>query len=94
MMRWSYCILAADGDMDIDYHTGPMPPKRLKELLGGEPSFVPFRDGVVAAVRKDMDSLPANTHFLNQGGHLKGTVVLGKYLGKDWVGVLGVDDGL
>jgi hypothetical protein len=92
MIRWSYGVMRPDGAMEMEFSNGePMRPDRLLELLGGEPSFVPFRDGVVAAVRKDSSDLPVNSHFLEQGGHLRGTVVLGKWdAQKNWVGVLGV----
>ena len=92
MIRWSYAVLKADGGMEMEFSTGgPIQPERLMELVGGEPSFLPFRDGVVAAMRKDIEGLPVNQHFLAQGGHLKGVVVLGKHdLDGRFVGALGV----
>jgi hypothetical protein len=60
---------------------------KIAELIGGTPEFIECADGLTLAARKDRVGLPSNKHYPT----LNGDVLLGKMLGTDFVGALGVE---
>ncbi len=86
-VTWTYGLMKADGSMDTIMHKGPIPLSKIREVLGGEFTFVHFQDRTVAAVRKDSEGLPSNKHWPT----LRGDVVIGKMDGDgNYLGMMGV----
>ena len=87
-ITWTYGLMAADGTMDTILHKGPLPLSKVREAVGGEFNLIHFQDQhkTVAAVRKDSNGLPPNKHWPS----LKGDVVIGKFDGNDFVGMVGM----
>lgn len=87
-VKWTYGIMRAVGPMDYRLSDGPMTPEEIRAYLGEYEFLPPMLDGVVMAVSKDREHLPLNQHFGHAG--VRGDVLLGKWSGDVWVGVLGV----
>jgi len=86
-ITWTYGLMKADGSMDTVMNKGPLPLSRIREVLGGEFTFVHFEDQhrTVAAVLKNNEALPPNKHWPT----LRGDVIIGKISGDDYVGMMG-----
>jgi hypothetical protein len=89
-VMWTYGVMKADGSMDTIIHKGQIPLAKIREVLGGEFTFVHFEDQyrTVAAVLKHTEGLPSNKHW----PALHGDVVIGKMDGDgNYLGMIGVN---
>jgi hypothetical protein len=87
---WSFALghpIAGEAGLEFVQHAGPMPAERIRQLVGGDYELLPLRDSTCLALRTEREGLEPNPHYPG----LTGPILVGKLVGEDFVGVLGIE---